>query len=149
MHDEKLIVNNLVNIWQEKEIVRPLPTEGKSMYPLIKQGDTIKIKFTKSENIKVGDIAAFTRGNSTIVHRLIRKDITGFIEKGDFHVKGTHIKYSNIIGKVETLNKTIDYCMALMGYAIYKVGPFGKPFLIIPFIINAGTRIYLKLHPKS
>jgi len=142
---ESAIKENLIDIFQEKEIEKFLPTEGKSMYPLIKKGDLIKIKFIKPENIEVGDIAAFKCAGKTIVHRLIKKTDNGFIEKGDFHVKATFIDTKDIFGKAEISGKILNKLMAGIGYIIYKFGPFSKPLLIIPITINAGTRLYTKL----
>lgn len=136
------IVNNLIGLWQEDEIIKLLPSEGKSMYPLIKQGDNIPIRFIKPEKAKVGDIAAFRRNNATIVHRLIKKIDSGFIEKGDFQIRGQFIACDSIFGKVEI---TRNYINSIFGYIIHKFGYIAKPLLIIPFIINAGTRIYIKL----
>jgi signal peptidase I len=145
MPDRETIVDNLINIWQEKETIKILPSEGKSMYPLIKKGDRLNIKFTKPENIKRGDIAAFRRSNAIVVHRLIGKKGSTFIEKGDYHIKGTHIKADDIIGKIEIGNRNINNFMAIIGYVIYSLGIYAKPLLIIPFILNAGTRFYTKL----
>lgn len=143
--DKKALVNNLINIWQEKEIIKLLPSEGKSMYPLIKHGDNINIKFIKPENVRIGDIVAFRRDNTTIVHRLIKKDGSGFIEKGDFQIKGRFIEKNIIFGRVELQNVLLNYIMASTGYIIHRFGYIAKPLLLIPFTINAGTRIYTKL----
>lgn len=142
MQDREVIINNLINIWQEKGVVKALPSVGKSMYPLIKQGDIVNIRFIRPADIRVGDIVAFRRDNTTIVHRIIKRVKGGFIEKGDFQLKGSFIEPTQIIGRVEIPG---DYLMALLGYIIYRLCYVAKPFLIIPFIINAGTRVYIKL----
>lgn len=150
MFNEQQIAEKLIDIWQEKGMIKFLPSEGKSMYPLIQRGDKIKIKFIKPENAGIGDVAAFRRNHAIIVHRLIKKIISihtgnGYIEKGDFHVKGTFISANDIIGKIEVQPKAINCILAFIGLIIYKFGKISKPLLIIPFIINAGTRFYLKL----
>lgn len=160
MLNEQQLAENLINIWQEGESVKHLPSEGKSMYPLIQQGDKIKIKFTKPENIKIGDIAAFRKNHTIIVHRLIKKINSahagvmftqplhaeaGFIEKGDFHTRGSFISSNDIIGKIEIQPEILNYILAFFGIIIYKLGKISKPLLVIPFIINAGTRTYIKL----
>lgn len=136
------IISELINIWQEKGVTKALPTVGKSMYPLIKQGDIVNIKFINPSEIKVGDIVVFRRWDATIVHRTIKKVNGGFIEKGDFQLKGNFIGTENIFGKVELPS---SFLLALIGYLIHRLGYIGKPLLIIPFIINAGTRIYIEL----
>lgn len=138
----QIIINNLINIYQEKAITKQLPAEGRSMYPLIKQGDNIPIKFIKPENAEVGDIIAFRRDNATIVHRLIKKTDSGFIEKGDNQIRGQFINANAIFGRAEIKRNRIN---ALLGYIIHKCGCTAKPLLAVPFIINAGTRFYIKL----
>lgn len=142
MQDRELIINNLISIWREKEITKSLPSCGKSMYPLIKQGDSVYIRFMKPEDCRVGDIVAFKRDNATIVHRIIKKIGNGFIEKGDFQLRGNFIQSGQIFGRVEIHG---NYLMALIGYIIHRLGYIAKPLLIIPFIINVGTRVYIKL----
>ena len=51
------LIDGLIGIWQENEVTRSLPAQGRSMYPLIKDGDNLYIKFCKPQSIKVGDIA--------------------------------------------------------------------------------------------
>lgn len=145
MPEQQKIINSLIEVWQEKKITRHLPSQGKSMYPVIKQGDNIPIRFTSPSHIEAGDIAAFRRNNLTIVHRLIKKCPGGFIEKGDFHVKGFFIRDDAILGKIIIQPRIINRFLSFIGYLIYKLGRVAKPLLVIPFIINAGTRIYLKL----
>jgi len=145
MTERQELINNLIDIWQEKNVTRCLPSEGKSMYPLIKQGDNILINFVPFKNIKVGDIAAFRRNNLTIVHRLIKKMPAGFVEKGDFQIKGFFVKNNAVLGKVPLQPRVVARFLSFFGYLLYKLGPMAKPLLVIPFMVNAGTRIYLKL----
>lgn len=146
MHNKELIIDELIKIWQSEETVKFLPTEGKSMYPLIKNGDRIKITFTNPDKVKQGDIVAFRRDRKIVVHRLIKKLNNGFIEKGDFHIKATKIDKNIILGKINIKIGFLNRLLCIIGYAIYRLGCISKPLLIIPFILNAGTRIYLKLH---
>lgn len=147
------IVDNLISIWQEQEVTKPLPAEGKSMYPLIKHGDTIYIKFCNPEKVKAGDIVAFRRDNTTIVHRLLKKlDSKTFLEKGDFQIKAQIIEKEKILGKVLLGNNIINSIMSYLGYLInkfsliglpphQKVWCGGKPLLVIPLIINTISSI--------
>ena len=157
---KETIVDNLIRIWQEKEIIKPLPAEGKSMYPLIKHGDKVYIKFCKPEKIKVGDIVAFRRGNTTIVHRLLKKiDSSIFLEKGDFQRRAQPVEQKHILGKVllahspsscmqglgspilprwvsVRVDKIINPIMAYLGYLIHKLSFIDKPLLVFPLTIN-------------
>lgn len=148
MQNKEKLVNNIISIWQEKEKTKYIPAEGISMYPLIKDGDSIPVNFIKADKVKVGDIVAFRRGNTTIVHRLIKRDGTEFIEKGDFQVKGTSITHAEIFGIVKLQPHVLNYIISFFEYIIHKLGRVAKPLLILPLILNAGTRIYLKMHSR-
>ncbi len=43
------------------------------MYPCINPGDALDIEYKKSEEIKIGDIAVYRRGNNLFAHRVIDK----------------------------------------------------------------------------
>ena len=123
------------------------------MYPLIKDGDNLYIKFCKPNSIRVGDIVAFRRGKSTIVHRLIKKTGGGFLEKGDLQLRAELIKTERIMGKVvmgpeSKIYSRLSSLLTLLGYVIHRLSRvrfLAKPLLLIPFTINAGTRIITKL----
>lgn len=141
----------LISIWQESEVVKSIPAHGRSMYPLIKHGDTLDIKFCGPESIRIGDIVAFRRGETTIVHRIIKKTDTGFLEKGDLQLRAQPVKLERIMGKV-VMNfagaKICNSLMSALGYVIHilsPVKPLAKLLLLIPYIINAGTRAITKL----
>ena len=133
---KEILIDNLVSIWQEKEIIKPLPAEGRSMYPLIKHGDTIYIKFCRPEKVKAGDIIAFKRGSTTIVHRLLKKSNSAFLEKGDFQIRGQFIESRYILGKVILGNNCINCLMSHLGYLVHRFSFIGRPLLVFPLTIN-------------
>jgi len=143
--DEDVLNQNIISLWQEENISRGIRAEGKSMYPLIKHGDTIKICFVKPGNVSTGDVVAFRRNGTIVVHRLIRQIPGGFIEKGDFQLRGTSISPDIIFGKVDLQPCSISRFMVKCGYLVHKFGRLAKPVLYFQFLINAGTRIYSKL----
>lgn len=147
------LIDGLIGIWQENDVVKSLPVQGRSMHPLIKDGDDLYIKFCKPQSIKVGDIVAFRRRKSTIVHRIIRKTGGGFLEKGDLQLRAELIKTERIMGKVVVgpagkVYSRANSLLTLLGYIIHRLSRvrfLAKPLLLIPFTINAGTRIITKL----
>ena len=148
------MLDNVISMGQEGGVVKSIPANGRSMYPLIKSGDSISIKFCNREDIKVGDIVAFRRGEITVVHRLIKKTGTGFLEKGDLQIRAQFIKPEMIMGKVVMnsmkgrANKWINRLLTFSGYIIHRLGAvkfLAKPLLLIPLVINAGTRAITKM----
>jgi len=142
------LINNLISIWQDRKIMKELPAEGKSMYPLVKTGDKIHIRFCRPETLKIGDIVVFRRGDITIVHRLLKKLGTGvFLEKGDFQIKGLPINSNRIFGKALVGSRYIDKLMSILGYIIHKasgIRPLARFLLILPFTINVIINIIKK-----
>ncbi len=145
------LVNNTIRIWQENEEVRSIPAQGRSMYPLIREGDNLRIKFCKPQAVRVGDIIALRRGESTIVHRLIKKTDAGFLEKGDLQLRAQPVETERIIGRLiwhGAAGCGVNNLLAFLGRIIHRLSAvkfFAKPLLLIPFIINAGTRVIIKL----
>jgi len=144
-----IIIDNLIDIWKEKEIVKKIPSEGISMYPLIRQGDNISIKFCNPNKIKVGDIVAFKRGTTTVVHRILKKiDDKTLLEKGDFQLKGTSINHETLLGKVLISNMLINKIMGFLELLVHKTSStrlLSKFFLIFPFTINYLSFIIYKI----
>ncbi len=83
--------------------------EGSSMEPLLKKNDVIKVELVKPEEIVSGDLAVFTKGEtSTLVcHRIIyisnRRGGLSFLEKGDNSMVVSLISDSQIIGRVKAI----------------------------------------------
>ena len=146
------LINGLISIWQENGVAKSLPVRGRSMYPLIKDGDNLYIKFCKPNSIRVGDIVAFRRGKATIVHRLIRELDSGFLEKGDLQLCAEFIEPEKIMGKVEMNIKgraydRVNCLLTFLGYLIHRLSSvkfLAKPLLLVPFAVNAGVRTVSK-----
>ena len=113
------------------------------MYPLIKQGDNVSIKFCRTEKLQTGDIIAFRSNNKTIVHRIIKRLAEGYLEKGDLQLRGTPIKAEQIIGQVQLLNRPLNRLLAALGYLVHRlspVRPLAKTLLGLPYLINLILR---------
>lgn len=72
---------------------------GNSMYPIIKDNDTIKIQ--KREQYNVGDIIVFGyKNNALLVHRLLKINGDVYFCKGDNAFRLEDIVYDDIVGYV-------------------------------------------------
>lgn len=143
MSGQEEIINGLIDIWQEQELIRTLPAAGRSMYPLIKQGDNLQIKFCHPEKLRTGDIIAFRRNDKIIVHRIIKKLPDGYLEKGDLQLRGVRITPDQIIGRALLLNRPLNRLLSALGYLIHRLSslrPLAKIFLAIPYLINWTLR---------
>ncbi|MGE4357158.1 MAG: signal peptidase I [Candidatus Omnitrophota bacterium] len=85
-------------------------TQGKSMEPLIKEGDFVKIVPIKTEEIKRGDIVAFlSNGKEKIIiaHRLIKKKNNKLVTCGDSFILANDppLEEERILGKVVAVRR--------------------------------------------
>ena len=63
-----------------------LRVTGTSMWPALWPGDTVEIRSAQIGEIKVGDLAAFTRDDRIFIHRVIRNTMNGaatLVTRGD------------------------------------------------------------------
>jgi len=80
-----------------------LSVKKTSMYPTIIPED--KILFVENKQLIVGDIIIFKNKNSLIAHRLIKKNDTNLITKGDNNIQSETIRKQDVLGKVLFINK--------------------------------------------
>lgn len=115
-----------------------------SMEPNLNIGDIVIVKSIKNreENIKVGDIISFRKGQSVITHRItnIEKDENGILRiatKGDNNntEDDGRILINNIEGKVVQKIPKIGYVTILLQ---------DKIIIIIVFIIAYGYIVHLE-----
>jgi hypothetical protein len=83
--------------------------KGRSMRPLLREGDEIQVRFCSPENLRKGDLAVFWEGKVLTAHRIldIRKTPQDhlFLEKGDSNPQGRFIPSSRIKGVVQAVRK--------------------------------------------
>ena len=63
-----------------------LRVTGTSMWPALWPGDTVEIRSAQFDEIKIGDLAAFTRDDRIFIHRVIRNTMNGaatLVTRGD------------------------------------------------------------------
>ena len=83
--------------------LRIVRTAGRSMEPLIRAGARVGVVAGPAEDLAVGDLAAFTVGDRTLVHRVIatkREDGRLLLrEKGDANPASTWIGAEQVLGR--------------------------------------------------
>ena len=103
------MLHAIVNVWDQTSEKFTIPIVGRSMYPLIREGDNVLVECGYSQ-IRRGDIIAFRSENKLIVHRVltISEKGTGFsvTTKGDNvpHLDPV-VSHREIIGKVSAIKR--------------------------------------------
>lgn len=93
-----------------------LRVSGKSMYPLIKPGDSIRIEKCAPGALAIGDIITFKKDGIYLTHRVlwVRKKDNGIIliTKGDNEINvDSPVSPNHIVGKalaIKRANRTLD-----------------------------------------
>ncbi len=79
-----------------------LRVTGTSMWPALWPGDTVEIRSAQIGEIKVGDLAAFTRDDRIFIHRVIRNTTSGaatLVTRGDaLPVEDPPVRESELLG---------------------------------------------------
>jgi signal peptidase I len=76
-------------------------TIGPSMYPLLKTGYKLFIEPRVAAELNIGDIVFYQRGESYVVHRLIRKNGSTITTKGDnFPYYDAPVSVEQVLGRV-------------------------------------------------
>jgi len=80
-----------------------LSVKNTSMYPTIGPDD--KVLFSNKKEYNIGDIIIFKSINILVAHRLLKKNKSTLITKGDNNIKPEIIKKKEVIGKILFINK--------------------------------------------
>ena len=86
---------------QERGSLR-ITVSGISMYPILIEGDEVII--SSSESINIGDIIVFLHYGSLLIHRVLEQHEKGFLCKGDNAFDVEKIVFSQVLGKVISIN---------------------------------------------
>lgn len=80
-----------------------------SMRPLLQIDDAVLIRPARADEIKIGDIAAFTTGEGLLIHRIVHRQQGGtnsrLLQMGDGEVRPGWIEGQTVIGKVVALRR--------------------------------------------
>ncbi|MCM8778786.1 MAG: hypothetical protein NC898_04740 [Candidatus Omnitrophica bacterium] len=165
---EKFLKEIHINFLKEGQAIWA-ETSGKSMEPVIRKGDFVKIVPVKVEKINRAEIVAFLKNEKMLIaHRLIRKEKEKIFTCGDSFIfaKDPPLEKEKVLGKVvavrrnnreRNLNKGFWY---LYGKIITYLRIYGFPLLVILlslyrfftqpriFFVKAIKRIRIIINPK-
>ncbi|WFO76330.1 signal peptidase I [Desulfurococcaceae archaeon MEX13E-LK6-19] len=99
--------------------------EGKSMFPLLREGDIVFIKKVSPEDIHVGDVIVYEYRGKYIIHRVIKvihqNGKTYYVTKGDnnfvidpYYEPG--VPYDKVKGKVVEIGDNTVLKIPYIGY---------------------------------
>ena len=102
-----------------------VPTEGTSMWPLLKQGETLVEAVTKEKKqLKKGDVVLYRKNNGTLVlHRIIKTENDDtFLVLGDHQIKNAEqVRAQQILAVAQGFFRNGHYVdEKTMWYRIYK-----------------------------
>ena len=102
-------VSAVLTAYQVQGRVQWFKVQGRSMRPLLQEGDEIQVGFCLPENLRKGDLAVFWEGAVLTAHRILNIRKTPpeilFLEKGDSNPEGSFIPSSRIKGVVQAVRK--------------------------------------------
>lgn len=99
------IAKAIISMWHEMPDARQIPAIGRSMYPLIREGDRLEIVPPKG-SFRVGDILVFYTEAGLVAHRVIKiqRQSGGrirLIAKGDNVPRSDPpVPYEHVLGRV-------------------------------------------------
>ena len=115
-------------------------TSGVSMYPLLRHRRDTIIVTPSVERLKRYDVALYRRGDSYVLHRVLRVLPDSYIIRGDNCILLEHIKNEEILGKLTGIyRRDKEVNMQGAGYKFYSW------FIVL---VNPLVRLKLKLKPR-
>jgi signal peptidase I len=100
----------VLDLWSQTEALHSIPITGRSMLPLIKNGDHVLVVHGCAD-VRCGDVVVFRYEDKLIAHRVLQiyKDIAGhhtFITKGDNAPRcDPPLSSSEIVGRVLSIRR--------------------------------------------
>lgn len=78
--------------------------QGRSMYPMIRNGSCVEVQPTAYDELRIGDLVVFTDGRGLVCHRLIKKAHRLCILKGDTNLwADPPVAWTQVLGRVTRL----------------------------------------------
>jgi signal peptidase len=123
-----------------------LPSQGNSMYPLIKEGDICRFSSCDPSELKKRDIILFsTPSNNLVAHRLIHIEDSCYLFKGDANLQfDPAINQSYILGKLIYIKRN-DRKLYLDTFPLIVWGHFIQA---VP-VVSSFIRLYLKYNTSA
>jgi len=84
-----------------------LAVSGRSMEPLLSEGDAVSIQCLPPGELSVGDVICFRDGSRFVLHRLLEKgpgDGRVLLEKGDAETTARWIDAREVLGRLVAIN---------------------------------------------
>jgi signal peptidase I len=105
-----LVTESIIDLWRGTGREISLTVKGRSMEPLLREGDVVAVCLVRPDQLKRGDMIAFRQNGCVIVHRLLRKRKNGntwfYCQKGDSLNGWSWIPEEAIIGKITSLRRS-------------------------------------------
>jgi signal peptidase I len=135
--DKKDHIYHIMDIWKKTGKTFALTADGDSMYPTIQRGDKIVLSATEPSQLKTGDIFAFFRNGSLVVHRLLwKKNASNYpllLEKGDNRFEIGQVANDQVLGKVLMIKRKENIVYTNPNHKSLK---YRLPFLItVPVVM--------------
>ncbi|MBV7328942.1 signal peptidase I [Chloroflexi bacterium TSY] len=107
------IIEATLDVWRKVGSQHTIRVAGRSMLPLIQDGDSVRIVHDVS-SVRQGDIVVFRYGGQLIAHRVMRvhnePPVVMFMTKGDNTVSfDAPVRADQVIGRVSALQKGDRY----------------------------------------
>lgn len=131
-----IMINNLISRSDKLfDIVgfRSYTVESGSMKPGIIPGDVALVKSVDTNDLEVNDVITFKYEGFTVTHRIVEKEETGFITKGD----NNNVEDREIVPKEDVIGEVIAVIPKL-GHAIVFLS---KPIVIFLSLIMLGLLV--------
>lgn len=128
----------------EKGLTLKIKTTGNSMWPFLRDGFTVEIKQYRQYNI--GDIIIFDQSHQQILHRIIKKNGSKIMVKGDNnHFIDQCTDTSSILGKAISYNngkRTVSLNRKIESMKSFYISKFS---FLITYINYVPFKIWFKL----
>jgi signal peptidase I len=125
--DPTLKINTLRELWRQSSEQHWLPVQGKSMLPLLHEGDYILISHDLY-SVQHGDILVFQQLDGLVAHRVVRiikrpNHAPIYLTKGDNSNRfDVPLSDSEVLGKVHTIRKDgRDHDLTTPGWQFWNI----------------------------
>lgn len=92
----------IISFLTPSSTVSLISKESESMYPAIKNVDICVIINYPFDKLQIGDVVSVKYEDCKVLHRLVKKDLTGWVTKGDNNTQEDDVilTESNYLGKM-------------------------------------------------
>lgn len=150
--DRETVAEEALNFWQQAKQAHWHTVAGQSMWPFLKNGDSIWIEPLESEP-KIGDVVLLRFPNRLIVHRVTDVHADGSLTAwGDFNLRADPVAApQQIVGIARAIRRgqrriSIGKVRGAWGCAVIMLRPlFALPIILIRKVLRLRYRLNKKL----